>query len=81
MQIIETRDGRTVTGLVVAEGENAVTIQTPNDKVVIPADEIEQRVASGVCMMPKGMLQRLTPDEVCDLFAYLTGPDQVSELQ
>lgn len=81
MQIIETRDGRTVTGLVVAEGENAVTIQTPNDKVVIPADEIEQRVASGVCMMPKGMLQRLTPDEVCDLFAYLTGPDQVSELR
>ncbi len=77
MQIIETTDGRVVTGLVVGESENAVTIQTPNDKVVIPANEIEQRVASGVSMMPEGMLQRLTPDEVRDLFAYLSGPDQV----
>lgn len=81
MQIIETTAGLTVTGLVVAENENAVTIQTPNEKVVIPASEIEQRVASGVSMMPEGMLQRLTPDEVRDLFAYLTGPDQVSDLQ
>ena len=80
MQIIETTDGRVVTGLVVAESENAVTIQTPNDKVVIPANEIEQQVASGVSMMPEGLLQRLTPDEVRDLFAYLSGPDQVPEL-
>jgi len=77
MQIIETTDGRVVTGLVVAESENAVTIQTPNDKVVIPANEIEQRVASGVSMMPEGMLQRLTYEEVRDLFAYLSGPRQV----
>ncbi len=28
-------------------------------------------------MMPEGLLQRLTQDEVRGLFAYLTGPDQV----
>jgi putative membrane-bound dehydrogenase-like protein len=80
MQIIETTDGRVVTGLVVAESQNAVTIQTPTDKIVIPLNEIEQRVASGVSMMPEGMMQRLTADEVRDLFAYLSGPDQVPEL-
>lgn len=79
MQIIETTDGRVITGLVVTESDNGVTIQTPNDKVVVPVNEIEQRVTSGVSMMPEGMLQRLTPDEVRDLFAYLTGPDQVPE--
>ena len=77
MVIIETTNGRVVTGLVVAETENAVTIQTANEKVVIPAGEIEQRIASGVSMMPEGLLQRFTSEEVRDLFAYLTGPDQV----
>ncbi|MDA1232811.1 MAG: c-type cytochrome, partial [Planctomycetota bacterium] len=80
MQVIETTDGRIVTGLVVAQSENAVTIQTANEKVVIPATEIEQQVGSGVSMMPEGMLQRLTPDQVRDLFAYLSGPEQVPQL-
>lgn len=79
MQVIETSDGRIVTGLVVAQSENAVTIQTANEKVVIPTAEIEQQIASGVSMMPEGMLQRLTPDQVRDLFAYLSGPDQVPQ--
>lgn len=77
MQIIETTDGRIVTGLIVAENDNAVTIQTPTEKIVIPSHEIEQRVASDVSMMPEGMLPRLTYDEVRDLFAYLSGPEQV----
>ena len=45
--------------------------------VISAAIEIEQRVVSKVSMMPEGLLQRLTPDEVRDLFAYLTGQDQV----
>ncbi|MBC7964548.1 MAG: dehydrogenase, partial [Fuerstia sp.] len=77
MQIIETTDGRIVTGLLVGESDNAITVQTATEKLVIPAIEIEQRVVANVSMMPEGLLQRLTPDEVRDLFAYLTGPDQV----
>lgn len=53
--------------------------ETPNERArLIAAIEIEQRVVSKVSMMAEGLLQRLTPDEVRDLFAYLTGPDQVS---
>ena len=77
MQIIETTDGRIVTGLIVAENDNAVTIQTPTEKIIIPSHEIEQRVASDISMMPEGMLPRLTYDEVRDLIAYLSGPEQV----
>ena len=73
MQVIEKTDGRILTGLVIAESENAITIQTANEKVAVPLKEIEHRVASGVSMMPEGLLQRLRPDEVRDLFTYLTG--------
>ena len=77
MQVIEKTDGRIITGLVIAESENAITIQTANEKVAVPLKEIEHRVASGVSMMPEGLLQRLKPDEVRDLFSYLTGSAQV----
>ena len=78
MQVIEKTDGRIITGLVIAESENAITIQTANEKVAVPLKEIEHRVASGVSMMPEGLLQRLKPEEVRDLFAYLTGSTQVA---
>ncbi len=77
MQIIETTDGRVVTGLLVGESDNAITMQTATEKIVVPTTEIEQRVISKVSMMPEGLLQSLTPDEVRDLLAYVTGPDQV----
>jgi putative heme-binding domain-containing protein len=77
MQIIETKGGRVITGLVVAESKSAVTIQTVNEKVVVPADEIEDRVTSPVSMMPDGMLQKLSSEQVRDLVAYVTGTNQV----
>ncbi len=77
MQIIETTSGRVITGLVVAESKSAVTIQTVNEKVVVPADEIEDRVTSPVSMMPDGMLQKLSNEQVRDLVAYVTGTKQV----
>jgi putative heme-binding domain-containing protein len=77
MQIIESTSGRVITGLVVAESKQAVTIQTVNEKVVVPADEIESRVTSSVSMMPDGLLQKLSLEQVRDLVAYVAGPTQV----
>lgn len=76
MQIIETTSGRVVTGLVIAENSNAVTIQTLNEKLVVPTDEIENRAVSNVSMMPDGMLQGLSTDQVRELLAYLASPTQ-----
>jgi putative membrane-bound dehydrogenase-like protein len=77
MQIIETTKGRTIAGLVVSENETAVTVQTINEKVVVPKNEIEDRATSQVSIMPDGMLQNLSFQEVCNLTAYLTGSAQV----
>lgn len=76
MQVIQTVEGRTLTGLVVDETKTAVTLQTVNDKIVIPAGEIEARKVSPVSMMPDGLLQNLSNDQVRQLLAYLMGPDQ-----
>ena len=65
-----------ITGLVVAESKAAVTIQTVNEKVVVPVGEIEQRSTSPLSMMPEGMLQNLTSEQVRQLLAYLMGPGQ-----
>jgi putative heme-binding domain-containing protein len=78
MQIIETTSGRIVTGLAVAETENALTIQTVNERIVIPKPEIETRSTSRLSLMPDGMLDKLSLTQVRDLIAYLASPGQVS---
>jgi putative heme-binding domain-containing protein len=77
MQIIQTTAGRVITGLVVGETKAAVTVQTVNEKVVIPVDEIEERAVSQVSMMPEGMLQTLTDPQAANLLAYLMSSAQV----
>jgi putative heme-binding domain-containing protein len=80
MQIVVTTSGRIITGQVIAESEQALTIQTANDRLVVPADEIEDRKESPVSMMPEGLLQKLSADQVRDLVAYLASPTQVELL-
>ena len=76
MEVIETTDGRVVTGMIVAETASAITVQTTNEKIVIPTSELERRVQSNVSMMPEGLLAGFKPAEVHDLFAYLVGSGQ-----
>lgn len=78
MQIIETTAGRVVTGLAVAETPAAVTIQTANEKLVVPVSEISERVTSAVSMMPDGLLQQLSVGDVRNLVAYLAGARQAA---
>ena len=77
MTVVALRDGRTISGLLKQESDSALTIQTINDKVVVPKSEIEERSLSSVSMMPERQLDPMTKDEVRDLIAYLGSPHQV----
>ena len=77
MQIIETTTGRVITGLVVEDLPAALTVQTVNERVVVPKAEVDRRTPSPLSMMPEGMLANLTNAELRGLFAYLMGPGQV----
>ena len=78
MQTITTTSGRIITGQVIAESENAVTIQTVNDRLVVPLDEIEDHSTSPLSVMPEGLLQDLSSEQVRDLVAYLASAKQVA---
>lgn len=76
VSIVQTKDGRLVTGIIKQETEKALTVQTQNEAVVIPKGEIESRTVSPLSMMPEGMLAALTNEQVRDLIAYLASPKQ-----
>ncbi|MFV1995816.1 MAG: c-type cytochrome, partial [Verrucomicrobiales bacterium] len=77
MQIVRTKAGRIATGFVAAQSETPLTLAMMNESLVIQLDEIEGREKSKVSIMPEGLLQLLSPDEVRDLIAYLASPHQV----
>ena len=72
---ILTADGRALTGLVVAETPSEVAlVENPVAKaepVRIAKTAIDERATSPVSIMPKGLLDKLTRDEILDLVAYV----------
>jgi putative heme-binding domain-containing protein len=73
---LETKDGRSLTGLLKEQDERAVTLVTANETVVIPRKEIESLQESQLSMMPEGLLQTFKDQEVRDLIYYVRGPAQ-----
>ncbi|MEM7315171.1 MAG: hypothetical protein AAF497_18670 [Planctomycetota bacterium] len=71
MTIIETTDGRTVNGIVTGEVDGNVTVQTQTDVLRIQSDDIEHRMLSTSSMMPDGILDELSDEQIRDLIAFL----------
>jgi putative heme-binding domain-containing protein len=78
MTILAMKSGRVLTGIIKREDDRAVTVQLPNEAVIVPKDEIEDRQKSPISMMPEGLLDKLSRDEVRDLIGYLASPGQVA---
>ena len=74
---VETKDGRSLTGVVKVQGDKAVVLQTANELVTIPRDEIASQRQSELSMMPEGLLAPLADQEVRDLLYYLSRQGQV----
>ena len=69
---VKTTDGRVLGGFVAAESAGNITLGaadgTPTE---IPRDQIATMEDSGVSLMPEGLLNALTPQQLRDLFAWL----------
>ncbi len=74
---VATTDGRFVSGIIREQNDRSITVQTANERIILPREDIEEIKPSTVSMMPEGQLERLTPREVRDLFAYLAASRQV----
>lgn len=72
-----TQDGKTITGRMLNEQDEIVSIGiNPFDftqRIELRRADIKSEVPSKVSPMPPGMINRLNPDELKDLFAYLLG--------
>jgi len=77
VHVLRLNDGRVVQGVIQEETPQTLSVQTANDIVRIPTGEIEARKESQLSMMPEGIFDRLSPDEIRDLVAYLASPQQV----
>jgi putative heme-binding domain-containing protein len=75
---LDTKDDRAITGIVTKQDDNAVTITTANEVIVVPRGEVASLRQGTLSMMPEGLLQPLTEDEVRHLIAYLKQPAQVA---
>jgi putative heme-binding domain-containing protein len=65
--------GRTYTGIVARNGNGTTTVlQSDAQKVELKTEEIEEIKPSKVSTMPEGLANRLTLEQIGDLFAYLT---------
>ena len=78
MHLVLTLDGQTISGIVVKEDKDSVTLLTnpeSQEPTVIAQSEIEEMVKSSTSMMPKALLDRYTRDEVLELLAFLKDQD------
>ena len=75
--IIELKDGRVINGIVKAEDSSTITLQTATDRLVIAVQDVAERQQQSVSMMPEGLLNRLSIQDVRDLVKYLNSENPV----
>jgi putative heme-binding domain-containing protein len=72
---IITSEGQTLSGLVVRQNDQTVWLVSnplaPSDSKEIARSDIEQLVESTRSLMPEGLLNTLSEDEIADLLAYI----------
>ncbi|MFO1458400.1 MAG: c-type cytochrome [Verrucomicrobiota bacterium] len=75
---VETKDGRTLTGVVKARDANGIRLQTANELVSVPSAEVARVEQAEMSMMPEGLLTPLQEQQIRDLLYYLGRPGQVN---
>ena len=74
-------NGRTFSGLVAPRGDGGVTVLlTTGEKVELAKDEIDEVKGTNTSVMPTGLLNVLTLEQVGQLFAYLGKGGEMTEL-
>jgi putative heme-binding domain-containing protein len=76
-EMFELSDGSVVTGVIVRESAIAVMVRTsdnPDRPVQVPKAKIANRATSTVSLMPEGLLEGYTQDDIANLLAFVLAP-------
>jgi putative heme-binding domain-containing protein len=77
MTVLRTVDGRTLSGIIKAENDRTLELQTQNELLSLAKTAIDERKQTQLSLMPEGLLAPLSDVEIRDLIAYLAGSSQV----
>jgi putative membrane-bound dehydrogenase-like protein len=72
--IVATKDGRVSTGMLSSETATSVTLRRANNvEETILRENIDEIAGSGKSLMPEGLEQKISPQDMADLLAYVLG--------
>ncbi len=74
---VATSDGRLIAGIIREQNDASLVVQTANERIVVPREDVEGIKPSNSSMMPEGQLETMSDQEIRDLFAYLASSSQV----
>jgi putative heme-binding domain-containing protein len=70
---VRTIDGRVITGLLTEDNEQRVVLKVQGGKLeTIAREDVEAMKVSELSLMPEGIEKQLQPQEIADLFAFIT---------
>ena len=70
--VVVTDDGRTATGMIVAETATSITLRRAEDESdTVLRTEIDELVDTGISIMPEGLEEQLNRRDMADLIEYL----------
>jgi len=73
MVVLSLKDGRVLNGIITGKTERTLALKTTTETLTVELGEIESTRESPLSLMPDGMLDTLTPEQVRDLIAYVMG--------
>lgn len=72
LYIVETNDGRTLSGLIASETAGNLTLKRADGGTdTVLRSEIKSLTSPGISLMPEGLEAAITPQQMADLIAYL----------
>ena len=75
--LVETTDGRSLTGMIVNETGTSITLQKEKkQQVEVPKSDIEAIKNTGLSLMPSGLEKDIPIDQMADLLEFLMQVEQ-----
>jgi putative heme-binding domain-containing protein len=72
-RVVQAADGRIITGLLVEDSPQRVVLKVQGGKLeTIAREDVEAMKTSELSLMPEGLEKQLKPQEIADLFAFIT---------
>lgn len=71
MSVFKLKDGRTITGVIPAQTDRVITVQTPAEKLTIERSQIAEQTQLAMSLMPEGQFTALGEENVVHLLRYL----------